>query len=157
MTSRVLQGVLFALSLLMLVVACVRSAPIKYNPTLSAPGGASAQAVASVKQGNQQFAAGLWGAAKAQYELAIQVQPDLAEAHYNLALVLDQMGDETQARAHYIKAANLAPGHKVIWNSRILRPYEVKGSVSVGEDDLRHYPGIIEGGKIGGIPSLPGD
>ena len=36
---------------------------------------------------------------------------------------MDHMGDGAGAKAHYIKAANLAPGHKVIWNSPPLRRY----------------------------------
>jgi tetratricopeptide (TPR) repeat protein len=74
-----------------------------------------------VEEGNRLFAARQWDQAKAQYELAIKAQPSLAEAHYNLALALEMLGDEPSATKHYKEAANLAPGHKVIWNSPPLR------------------------------------
>ena len=48
-------------------------------------------------------------------------QSDLAEAHYNLAVSLDRMGNRTDAKKHYITAANLAPGNKVIWDSPPMR------------------------------------
>ena len=47
----------------------------------------------------------------------------MAEAHYNLALTLVSQGSREEAEHHFIEAANLAPGHKVIWDSPPLRPY----------------------------------
>ena len=49
--------------------------------------------------------------------------PTSAEAHYNLGLALFALGESDQAREHFIEAANLAPGDKVIWDSPALRPY----------------------------------
>ncbi len=96
--------------------------------TLRPPGGAAPDAAASMQQGNRAFAAGQWADARARYEHAIKTQPTLAEAHYNLALTLDRLGRQPEADDHYIRAANLAPGHSVIWNSRKLRRY---GDVTV--------------------------
>jgi len=48
----------------------------------------------------------------------------LAEAHYNLALALEKLGEKAEARKHYVAAANLAPGNKVIWDAPPLRKYE---------------------------------
>ncbi|MEE8612808.1 MAG: tetratricopeptide repeat protein, partial [Nitrospirales bacterium] len=76
-----------------------------------------------MEQGTQLFAAHHLEAAKKEYEAAIKIQPSLAEAHYNLALTLEQLGNPKEARHHYLEAANLAPGHKVIWNSPPLRRY----------------------------------
>ena len=148
MSGRMLLGGLLVSSLLVFVVACAGPKAVE-NPTLSPPGGTSAEALASVKEGNRLFAAGRWGAAKTQYELALQAQPGLAEAHYNLALVLDQMGDKAQARAHYIEAANLAPGHKVIWNSRVLRRY---GDVPDPLPNGSSAPVLPSLGGLGGSP-----
>jgi len=74
-------------------------------------------------EGNRLFREGHWEGARQQFQAAVQQQPDLAEAHYNLALAMDHMGDGAGAKPHYITAANLAPGHKVIWNSPPLRRY----------------------------------
>jgi len=89
--------------------------------TLRAPAGTAPEAVTLMEEGNRLFAAGQWEPSKQRYEAAIKAQPPLAEAHYNLALALERLGDQASARSHYIEAANLAPGHKVIWNSPPLR------------------------------------
>lgn len=96
--------------------------------TLRAPAGTAPQAVAAVEEGNRLFASSQWEAAGTQYEAAIKVQPTLAEAHYNLALVLEKLGKKDEARKHYIEAADLAPGHKVIWNAPPLRKHAVPDS-----------------------------
>jgi hypothetical protein len=74
-------------------------------------------------EGNRLFLEGRWQGAQEQFKSAVQQQADLAEAHYNLALSMDRMGDKDGAKKHFIEAANLAPGHKVIWNSPPLRRY----------------------------------
>ena len=89
--------------------------------TLRAPVGTVQAAASAMEEGNRLFAARKWEEAKALYQVAIMAQPSLAEAHYNLALVLEIVGDGVNARRHYIEAANLAPGHKVIWDSPPLR------------------------------------
>ncbi len=88
---------------------------------LPAPAGTKPAALKAVSEGNHLFEHDQWAAAKAQYEAAIAADPTLAEAHYNLALALDRLGKQTLARKHYLEAANYAPGHKEIWNSRPLR------------------------------------
>jgi len=61
--------------------------------------------------------------AKAKFLAAVAEGPKCAEAHYNLGLTLSSLGAKEEARHHFIEAANLAPGHKVIWDSPALRPY----------------------------------
>ena len=61
-------------------------------------------------EGNRLFREGRWEGARQQFQAAVQAQPDLAEAHYNLALAMDHLGDRDGAKPHFIKAANLAPG-----------------------------------------------
>jgi len=111
--------------------------------TLRAPAGALPAAVAAMEEGNKLFAARQWEPAKAQYEAAIKAQPSLAEAHYNLAMVIEMLGDEATARRHYVEAANLAPGHKIIWDAPPFRVHGfVEGSKSkgmIGADDTRKH------------------
>ncbi len=90
---------------------------------LPAPPGTPPPALHAMEEGNRLFEAGDWASAKAQYEAAVAAHPTLAEAHYNLALSLEKLGNPRLARKHYLQAANFAPGHKVIWNSPPLRPY----------------------------------
>ncbi len=125
--------------------------PVK-QPTLNAPLNANSTARSAVTEGNQLFATGRWEPAKAQYEKALQAQDTVAEAHYNLALTLDRMGKREEARTHYMEAANLAPGHQVIWNSPVLRRY---GDVSVEKSNtaapvLPSIGGANPGGLGGG-------
>lgn len=94
---------------------------VTQSRTLEAPAGTKPAAMAAMEEGNRLFAQRQWEAAKAQYQTAITAQPTLAEAHYNLALVYDMLRDDATARHHYIEAANLAPGHKVIWDAPPLR------------------------------------
>lgn len=105
------------------MIGCAAPEKKVVQPTLFPPVGSKPAAVAAMKEGNRLFALNQFAASKVQYESAIQSQPDLAEAHYNLALALDRLGKPQQAREHYIQAANLAPGHKVIWDSPVLRRY----------------------------------
>ena len=109
----------------MLVCGCATMVE-PFQTTLDAPPGTAPAAVAAMKEGNRLFEARQWEPAKAQYEAAIKAQPSLAEAHYNLAMVIESLGDEATARKHYVDAANLAPGHKIIWDSP---PFRVHGLV----------------------------
>ena len=124
-----------------LISACAMTA--HEERTLRAPAGALPAAVTAMEEGNKLFAARKWDAAKAQYEAAIKAQPSLAEAHYNLAMVIENLGDEATARRHYVEAANLAPGHKIIWDSPPFRMHGfVEGSKSkgiLGSDDTRKH------------------
>lgn len=73
--------------------------------------------------GMREYQAGRYDEAKAQFERAVAGAPASAEAHYNLGLTLFALGATDEARDHFIQAANLAPGNKVIWDSPALRPY----------------------------------
>lgn len=129
---------------LVFIGACSSQKNVKVL-TLNAPGGSHPEASMAVKAGNQAFADKQWAVAKEQYEKAIHVQENLAEAHYNLALTLDRLGDRKEAESHYTLAANFAPGHPVIWNSRIYRRY---GDVAT--------PQRRGGGLPGGLPGIGG-
>ena len=101
---------------------------------LSAPPKSVPSAAAAIEQGNKLFYARQWEAAKTQYETAIQEQPTLAEAHYNLGLVYDALRNDKEARKHFVEAANLAPGNKIIWSSPALRQHgDVMASPKSGD------------------------
>ena len=88
---------------------------------LPAPNGTKPEAAAQVEKGNALFASRDFAGAEQAFRQAIAADAALAEAHYNLALTLDRTGQNNDARKHYIEAANLAPGNKVIWDSPPLR------------------------------------
>lgn len=102
---------------------------------LSAPPKAAPAAAAANEEGIKLFYARQWEAAKGKFEEAIKVQPTLAEAHYNLGLVYDALRNDREARKHFVEAANLAPGNKVIWSSPWLRQHgDTTGLSKSGKD-----------------------
>lgn len=74
-------------------------------------------------QGIEEYQGRQFTQAKGHFEQAAAGAPTAAEAHYNLGLALFALGESDQARDHFIEAANLAPGDKVIWDSPALRAY----------------------------------
>ena len=150
MNMRLLGAVMLVLSPFIVGIGC-SSQPDPVTPqTLSAPSGTHPAAFTLLHTGNEQFAEGRWGAAKMKFEEAVKTQPDLAEAHYNLALALERLGEAAQAKDHYIKAANLAPGHKVIWNSPPLRRFGNVPDKARENTSAPVLPGIGGGGGLGG-------
>jgi len=133
---------LVVLLLVLAIGGCATAAKLKAEPerTLRPPAGSAPAAVAATEEGNRLFVAKQWESAKAQYETAIKVQPSLAEAHYNLALALEMLNDKAGAKAHYIEAANLAPGHKVIWDSPPLRKHGTISDFKVDDNFMTPKP-----------------
>jgi tetratricopeptide (TPR) repeat protein len=91
--------------------------PLALSPTV-APAAQS-----HTEQGLRDYQNGQYAEARAHFQVALASAPQSGEAHYNLGLALFALGDTDQAREHFIEAANLAPGNKVIWDSPALRPY----------------------------------
>jgi hypothetical protein len=114
---------------------------------LDPPPNAVEEARVLLVEGNQLFTEGRWEPARRQFQGAIERQSDLAEAHYNLALSLERLGDRANAKKHYIEAANLAPGHKVIWDSPPLRRF---GNVPDAPYETGATPGVPGVGGMGG-------
>lgn len=92
-------------------------------PLALADAGAKSQAVAWTEQGTQAYQANQFGEAKQYFEQAVAAVPESGQAHYNYALALNALGETANARQHFLEAANLAPGDKVIWDSPALAPY----------------------------------
>lgn len=110
--------------LLLLVGGCATHSHQPHEEQiLRPPENADSVAAQVLLDGNRFFANHQWTAAIKKYQEAIQVDPSLAEAHYNLALTLDQQGRFSESRIHYKKAADLAPGNSVIWNAPPFRQY----------------------------------
>ena len=103
-----------------LVGACAaqKAPPVTVLPP---PTETSAKAAPFMAEGERLFNLKDWTGAGKAFQDAVAQQPDLAEAHYNLAVCLDRAGNKSEAKKHYITAANLAPGHKVIWDSPPMR------------------------------------
>lgn len=115
---------LLAVLLLPSLIACASNKP-KPKPRAPLPlqGRVSQQAVQANTLGVQAYQSGLYDEARVNFQQTVAAARDSAEAHYNLGLALFALGQGDAARDHFIEAANLAPGDKVIWDSPALRPY----------------------------------
>ena len=77
-------------------------------------------------EGVKHFELGHWDVAKENFDKALAANAKLPEAHYNLALTLDKMGDHGEATNHFKMALELAPEDPRIKDSGILKAH-VKG------------------------------
>ncbi len=102
--------------LLSAVLGC-SSQSSKAVSVLAAPAGTKPAVAAQLEKGNALFASSDYAGAEQAFRQALAVDATSAEAHYNLAVTLDRTGNRAEAKSHYIQAANLAPGNKVIWDS----------------------------------------
>ena len=134
------------------MAGCASDKPVPMV-VLEPPPNANELARTLLLEGNKLFQDGRWEPARQQFQAALDQQPDLAEAHYNLALSLERLGEAAKAKTHYIEAANLAPGHKVIWNSPPLRRY---GNVPDAPQKPAAAPALPAFGGIGGAGGIGG-
>ncbi len=99
-------------------------------PALSDTGGATplkaaggSKAENHVSAGIEHYGMGHWDVAKNHFLEAEKADPKSAEAHYNLALVLDKGGDHAGATSHFKRALELGKGKPEIENSDILKKH----------------------------------
>ncbi len=135
-------------SILLVNMGCSSDKPAPLT-VLDPPSQTLTQVQTYLTEGNRLFHEGRWEGARQQFQAAVQAQPDLAEAHYNLAVTMEHMGNREGAKPHFIEAANLAPGHKVIWNSPPLRRYGNVPDKPVEATSTPVIPGIGSGGSTG--------
>jgi Flp pilus assembly protein TadD len=109
---------------------------------------AATTAQSHTEQGSRDYQNGLYAEARVHFQQALAQASESGEAHYNLGLVLFAMGETERAREHFIEAANLAPGNKVIWDSPALRPY---GSPEPAIKQTKEAVPPGRGGGFGGL------
>jgi len=148
--------VLGAILLLVGLVACAKNKPKPLVP-LALETDVKPQAITLTEQGMQAYQGKQFDEAKQYFSDAMTAAPQSGPAHYNYALVLNALGQTEDARKHFIEAANLAPGDKVIWNSPPLAPYsnpesQIKKSIPQ-QVPGRRGPGA--GGGVGGGSGYP--
>ncbi len=64
-----------------------------------------------------------WDLAEQQFRKAVQADEKLAEAHYNLGLTLDKLGDHKGATAAFKKVTELSLKNSPLRNSVILKEH----------------------------------
>jgi Tfp pilus assembly protein PilF len=93
------------------------------NDPLGPPTGAPAAVASAIADGNDHYAQGHYDVAAGHYEKAVTADPNVAEAHFNLAVALDKLGHHQEAMVHFEEANNLAEGNLAITESEILKKH----------------------------------
>lgn len=109
---------------LMVLVGAMASLGCQSTPkptVLSTPTGTNAAASQHNDEGIQAYQQQQWEQAKHHFGAAIQSAPGFAEAHYNFGMALYKLNAFKEGDGHFIEAANLAPGNKVIWDAPPLK------------------------------------
>jgi Tfp pilus assembly protein PilF len=88
---------------------------------LKAPAGSKAET--HIAEGIMHYEKGHMDEAKKHFTAAAQADPQSAEAHYDVALVLDKTGDHKNAIEHFKKAQELGKDNPDIQNSEILKKH----------------------------------
>lgn len=84
---------------------------------------ADSKAHALNNQGIEQYTGESWKEAHGYFIQAVEADPESAEAHYNLALVLDKMDEHVAAAKEFKKAQELGKDNPDIQNSKILKSH----------------------------------
>ncbi|MFQ5443559.1 MAG: tetratricopeptide repeat protein [Nitrospinales bacterium] len=74
-------------------------------------------------KGVAHYKEGHWDVAEKHFREAIEANSNLAEAHYNLALALDKLGNHGDATSQFKTALDLAPDNPKISDSQILKDH----------------------------------
>ncbi|MGQ0811521.1 MAG: tetratricopeptide repeat protein [Nitrospiraceae bacterium] len=75
------------------------------------------------EEGVQHYQEKRWDLAEQHFRKAVETDPKLVEAHYNLGLTLDKMGDHDGATASFKMAAELSPRSSPMRESIILKEH----------------------------------
>ena len=90
----------------------------KTVPALKAVEGSKAES--AITDGIAHYNKSHWDVAEKHFREAVKADPESAEAHYDLALALDKVGNHTSAIEHFKKAQELGKDNPDIQNSPIL-------------------------------------
>lgn len=122
------RSLLATWSLIVLVNGCGAGGGRPHDPVLDmvlkSPG-AVARAPAGLKndEGVSHFMQSHWDTSVDFFRQAVNADPSMAEAHFNLALALDQMGNHAAATEHFIKANELGASNPKIAENEILKKH----------------------------------
>lgn len=74
-------------------------------------------------EGMAHYAEGRWDMAEIHFRKSLEVDPGLAEGHFNLGLALDKEGKHQEATDAFSQALQLAPDNSSITSSSILQAH----------------------------------
>ena len=93
----------------------------KSSMPLNATSGSKAEG--HITEGVEHYDKGHWDVAKKHFMEGAKADPQSAEAHYDLALVFEKMGDHGGATEHFKQAQELGMKNPDIQNSEILKKH----------------------------------
>jgi len=82
--------------------------------------------------------------AKQHFEAALKLDPKSAEAHFNMALTLDKLGDHKKATEYFKRAGELDPK-----NPAIVQSTEYQGHVNPPKESVGGYSSGGSGPRMG--------
>ena len=85
-------------------------------PESSAGRAANDEGVTHAQQGH-------WDVAEGHFKKALEADPQLAEAQFNLGVALDKLGKHDEAKIAFEKATQLAPENAKITDSPVLKQH----------------------------------
>ena len=95
--------------------------PMGAETALMAPSGSPGRM--ENDEGVSHYNQGHWDVAEVHFRKAVEADPSLAVAHFNLALALDKLNKHGEATQHFKKALELAPNDPQIAQSKILNAH----------------------------------
>ncbi len=110
-----------AMMFIILLIAGLGPVSAKTFSVLEAPAGANDEGHNA--EGISHYNKGHWEKAERHFRGAVKSAPKLAEAHYNLALSLDKLGNHREATKYFGSAFKLAPDNPDIAGSKILKDH----------------------------------
>lgn len=109
------------------------------------------KAVGINNEGVEHFAEGHYASGGIYFKDALKQDPKLAEAHFNLGLVLHKTGKHSEAADHFRKASELAPNDSRIQGSKVLQKHlntknttEIMPDKPTSHDSMMHEPEMKE-------------
>lgn len=106
---------------------------------LKASGADSNKAAEINNDGVRHFHSRHWTESAEYFEEALKIDPKLAEAHFNLALVLHKKKRHKEATEHFRKTAELAPKDSRIQNSEILKDHVHRKTMKMEHDEHKMH------------------
>ena len=106
-----MSRVLLTTLVVLLLAGCAGYSPVQVAPELTS------RAADQVREGIIELNRGNNESAGERFEAALFLDPELAEAHYNLAIVRHNQGKHAEATQHLKEAAGLAPDNALIVRS----------------------------------------